>query len=189
MSAHLYSTPSLSKKISPPRLAPSRLHYTMRPSACLAAAAIPRACPIVRSAAPLRLVAMAIPCRACPHSRRVMPHSASSITAIRSSCHHHPGATRRRSPPAEGTMTGRRHHRLELPAAAAVAVGDVVFQVFRTYDLNVSSGCCICCNEYIHMLRAYVLSVLGVSDVCFKCFSSGCCIYMHVASKYFKCFR
>jgi hypothetical protein len=79
-----------------------------------------------------------------------------------------------------------------------------IFQVFQTYVLNVLSGCCICCNDYIRILQAYVsyafkhmFEVFHVDvakidldvayacmlqSVCFRCFhkdvasvSSRCC--------------
>jgi hypothetical protein len=78
-----------------------------------------------------------------------------------------------------------------------------VFQVFQTFISSVSygyykskSGCCICWNDKIHMLQAYVSSV---SYVCCKRFfwifqnRSCCCtcykwLYMHVSIACFKCF-
>jgi hypothetical protein len=43
----------------------------------------------------------------------------------------------------------------------------VLFQVFHLDVETIYLGCCICCNDKIRMLQAYVSSV---SDVCCKCF-------------------
>jgi hypothetical protein len=53
-----------------------------------------------------------------------------------------------------------------LPATPCV----LLFQVFQKLFSSVSSGYCICCNGYIHMLQVYVSSVLVILDVCFECF-------------------
>jgi hypothetical protein len=46
----------------------------------------------------------------------------------------------------------------------------LMFQVFYLDVAKVNLGCCICCNDNIRMLQAYVSSVLCVSDVYLKCF-------------------
>ena len=63
-----------------------------------------------------------------------------------------------------------------------MVAGDAVFQVFQTlfqvFHLDVAKldkGCCICFNDIICMLQAYVSSVSAILDVCFKC------VYLDVA--------
>jgi hypothetical protein len=70
-----------------------------------------------------------------------------------------------------------------------MSIGDAVIQVFY---LDVTY---VVIAIYILMLQAYVSSISGVSDVCFKCFIWMLQKYiwilhnMHVASVCFKCFR
>jgi hypothetical protein len=58
---------------------------------------------------------------------------------------------------------------------------------------KVDPGYCICCNDNIRMLQGYVSSIVGVSDVCFKCFIWMLHIllwlYTYVCSVCFKYFR
>jgi hypothetical protein len=67
-----------------------------------------------------------------------------------------------------------------------------MFQVFHLDVTKIDLRCFICCNDNIGMLEAYILSVLGVSDVCSKCFISMLHIllwlHMHVSSVCLKCF-
>jgi hypothetical protein len=58
-----------------------------------------------------------------------------------------------------------------------------MFQVFHLNVTKVNLGCCICCNGNIRMLQTSVLSVSGVSDICFKCFKSYSGV-KHVANSY-----
>jgi hypothetical protein len=37
-----------------------------------------------------------------------------------------------------------------------------IFQVFQRYVASVSYGCCICCNDYTHMLQVSVPNVTSV---------------------------
>ena len=63
-----------------------------------------------------------------------------------------------------------------------------MFQLFCLDFAKVDLGCCICCNDNIRMLQAYVSSVLGV----FKCFiwmlHMLLWLYTHVSGLCFKCF-
>jgi hypothetical protein len=52
---------------------------------------------------------------------------------------------------------------------ALFQVFQVLFQVFHLDVVKVDLGYCICCNDNIRMLQAYVSSISDVSDVCFKC--------------------
>jgi hypothetical protein len=58
-----------------------------------------------------------------------------------------------------------------------------MFQMFHLDIAKVDLRCCICCNDNICMLQAYVSSV---SDVCFKCFiwmlHTLLWLYTHVSS-------
>jgi hypothetical protein len=60
-----------------------------------------------------------------------------------------------------------------------MVTGDAMFQaLFQVFHLDIAKvdlGCCICCNDIIRMLQAYVSTVLDVSEVCFMC------VYMYVA--------
>jgi hypothetical protein len=46
----------------------------------------------------------------------------------------------------------------------------LMFQVFHLNVTKVDLGCCIRCNGNIRMLQAYVSSISGVLDICFKSF-------------------
>jgi hypothetical protein len=62
-----------------------------------------------------------------------------------------------------------------------------MFQVFYVDVAKVDLGCCV------HMLQAYVSSVLNVSDICFKWFiwmlHMLLWLYTHVLRVCFKCFK
>jgi hypothetical protein len=74
-------------------------------------------------------------------------------------------------------------------------VSDVANLCFKGFRLDVSKvdlGC-VCCNNDIHMLQAYVSSVSYISNVCFKCFiwmlHMLLWLYTYVLSICFECFK
>ena len=67
-----------------------------------------------------------------------------------------------------------------------------MFQVFHLDVAKEDLRCCICCNDNICMLQAYVSSVSVVSNVCFKCFIMLLHMFamaLYACFKYFRCFR
>jgi hypothetical protein len=106
--------------------------------------------------------------------------------------HHHPGATKRRSPPVwtSSPIAGRGGLctlvRLLLmfpldpslppdrpclaPCLKCFSCFQLMFQVFHLSVAKVDLRCCICCNGNICMLQAYVSSISGVSDILFQMF-------------------
>jgi hypothetical protein len=69
-----------------------------------------------------------------------------------------------RAPPAPPDVRNR-------PAPASPLSAMLYFRCFRHMFSSVSSGCCICCNDYICMLHTYVLCCKHM----FSSVSSGCC--------------
>jgi hypothetical protein len=83
--------------------------------------------------------------------------------------------------------------------ALKLHVVSICFKCFRSTFAGVSYRCyksmlkcCTCCNvifkcmfQMFHRFQTYIVSV---SSGCCKS-RSECCIYMHVANEYFKCFK